>query len=335
MSDKETVVCWACNEIVPKTADICPNCDMPLKESTDEIEDIDSLLDDLSIKTEKTSESDKQDFDMPIIPEFNEEMPDIPDFASETLVDEDPDIDVAESLISEQIEEKLELIIEEEEIEKPVSFKIDEKVIEEGFPDLPSFEDDEKHIEDEKEKVISEIGDKISLKSLSTKQMMRIFIPQLTYWSFVFIIISFASITVTNSNFTLNEFTPVDYEIRAELFLFGWVSFIPMGWFYRYKLNQYEVKDSINYGFLYLILQLVYLGIVTIIFFLIVNPEAQIATISDTDTAITTIMSTYAYFSFLGFLISGLTFGFFLFFVGYKFYFKQIYGITPASKLSN
>ncbi len=344
MSDKETVACWACNEVAPKTAEICPNCDMPLKESTEEIDDIDSLLDDLSKKSTTTIEPDIQDDDIPVIPDFSDELPDIPDFDSEPAIPEfrdelpdipdfdsetlsdnnlDLDIDVSETIISEQIEEP------------PESVKIDEKVIEEAFPDIPTFEDEDKDIEDEKEKVISEIGEKISLKSLSTKQKLRIFVPQLTYWSIVFIIISFASLTVTNSNFTLEEFTPDYYEIGAELFLFGWISFIPMGWFYRYKLNQYEVKDSMIYGFLYIILQLVYLGIMTIIFFLLVNPDAQISTLSDTDTAITTIMSTYVYFSFLSFLISGLTFGFFLFFVGYKFYYRHIYEITPASKLSN
>ncbi|OLS21404.1 MAG: hypothetical protein HeimC2_33700, partial [Candidatus Heimdallarchaeota archaeon LC_2] len=175
----------------------------------------------------------------------------------------------------------------------------------------------------------------VSLSSLTLKQKLQIFIPQLTYWSIVFVIISFASLTITNSNFTLDEFGSEDYTIGTELFLFGWFSFIAMGWFYRYKLNQYSVKDSIFYGLLYLVLQFLYLGIVTIIFFLVINPDANLATITESDTSITTIMTTYVYFSFLGFLVSGLTLGFVLFFVGYKFYFDQIYEITPASKLSN
>ncbi|OLS26212.1 MAG: hypothetical protein HeimC2_15820, partial [Candidatus Heimdallarchaeota archaeon LC_2] len=85
MSDKETSTCWACNEVVAKAAVICPNCDMPLKDSNEEIEDIDSFLDDLD---KKSSKIDKSEMESPDIPEFHDEMPDIPDFDSEPAIPE-------------------------------------------------------------------------------------------------------------------------------------------------------------------------------------------------------------------------------------------------------
>ncbi|MCE7736632.1 MAG: hypothetical protein GPJ54_17245 [Candidatus Heimdallarchaeota archaeon] len=342
MTNEETVSCWACDKSIPKSSLVCPFCDMPMTDSSDEVDDIDSLLDDLSSKSsdiddslpdiptfgEETQVTESSDEDMPAIPEFNlesteeiletdqerptipsfdDEMPTIPDFDSE-LDDNDQTIDVVSSeVISDEISE----------------------------PKIPDFEDDTTSLDDIEETIELLKGESINLSNLSTKQKLRIFIPQLTYWSLVFIIISMAGVKVDNSNFDFDTLNQDYYSIKAELFLFGWISFLPMGWFYRYKLNQFNVKESLSYGFLYLIVQFLFLSIVSLILFLFINPDAQLASLSDTDTSVTAIMTTYVYFSWLGFVITGLTLGFLLFFVGYRFYFDQIYKTTPLSEITN
>lgn len=354
MSNEETISCWACDKSIPKSSLVCPFCDMPTADSSDEVEDIDSLLNDLSTQTSKiddtlpniptfgdeTPAAESTNGDMPSIPEFNldineeevtvddetpsvpsfdESMPTIPDFDSES-VENDSIIDTSDTeIISDEISQP----------EIP-DFGDDE------FPSIPTFDDDES-ISMEDEVAQSELvdGEVRDLSNLSTKQKLRIFLPQLTYWSLVFVIISFAGVKVDNSNFDLDTFNPEYYSVKAELFLFGWLAFLPMGWFYRYKLNQYNVKESMFYGLLYLFLQLLYLSVVSLILFLIVNPDAQLTSISDTNTSVTAIMTTYVYFSWLGFVITGLTLGFLLFFVGYRFYFNQIYKTTPLSEITN
>lgn len=353
MSNEETILCWACDKSIPKSSLVCPFCDMPTADSSDEVGDIDSLLNDLSAKTSEIDEAlpdiptfgedipvtESTDDDMPSIPEFNldtneeqltiedktpsipsfdESMPVIPDFDSE-LFDNNSIIDASESKIGS------------DEISQPEipDFGDDE------FPSIPTFDGEETiPTEDDVESLELIDGEVRNLSNLSTKQILRIFIPQLTYWSFVFVIISIAGVKIDNSNFDLDTFNPNHYRIKAELFLFGWLTFLPMGWFYRFKLNQYNVKESMLYGILYLFLQLLYLSILSLILFLIVNPDAQLTSITETNTSVTAIMTTYVYFSWLGFVITGLTLGFLLFFVGYRFYFNQIYKITPLSEIT-
>ena len=90
MSNEETITCWACDKSIPKSSLVCPLCDMPITESPDELEDIDSLLDELQNQSSDTSDelpdipsfgdeisaSESADEDMPDIPEFNLEITD-------------------------------------------------------------------------------------------------------------------------------------------------------------------------------------------------------------------------------------------------------------------
>ncbi|MHA2032408.1 MAG: hypothetical protein ACW99Q_23790, partial [Candidatus Kariarchaeaceae archaeon] len=257
MSDEETISCWACEATIPKSVQVCPNCDMPMSESSEDVEDIDSLLNDLA--TEKSTE----EFEMPDLPEFtmdsdtsldqdstiDEELPIIPSFdetLTESISDDElpiiPDFDDSTPTIPD-FEQDDDLIQDELEPLTP------ELVEDEELPIIPSFDDMDIRIEeDEDVKVDVVISDEVSLSDLSMKQLSRIFLPQLTYWTLVFIIISLSGVSVNNSNFDLDVINSNHYSLNAELFLFGWIAFLPMGWFYRYKLNQYNVKDSTLYG---------------------------------------------------------------------------------------
>ena len=308
----EETRCWACNSLVPANATVCPNCDMPLEESKDHIEDIDSFLDDLSDTSNPESET-------PAIPSF-EEGPAIPSFDESPAV---PSFEEGPAIPSMDDEPSIpSMEVSGSEIEQEMDLP-DMSSME--IPSIPEFDFGAVQ-EEEEEEVVTQSTDILPLNALSMKKKVRFFVPQLIYWSLVFLIISFTGITIDDGNFQLGDYVSDQYSLKVELFIFGWISFIAMGWFFRYKSNQMGVMYSPLYGILYLFMQFIMILITTGIFYLIVNPNPALASEH-------TILTVHVMFLFWGFLISGLTFGFFLFFVGYKFYYDEILSITPLAKI--
>ncbi len=200
---------------------------------------------------------------------------------------------------------------------------------------IPSFDEEFKSEERTMEEERTEAIDRVDLHKLGVKKNIWLFVAQYTYWFFIFFIINVASIkvlvpTVRLDNLIQTMITPTTsslgeqiYEFSAiqispVFFLFSWMSYIPMGWFYRYKLEQYKVAKKWYHplGFL--------LGFI----FFSVGPA--IAVLSITDSIIPIL-----YF----FLIPGeifitlFTMGIGTFYLGYLVLYDYFYEMTPISKL--
>lgn len=301
----EEVACWACNELVAKTDTVCPHCSMPLSSTQEEVN-----LDDLLASPQDEVSTDPQmEFDL-------------------------PDIDAITSGVSEEETSGQEFDLPDIGEFEDGSVAIDQEKLEEDMdypsfdiPDMPEF--DEGPVKEEQEEIVVVDKTIISLRKLPFRKLFILHSSQHLYWIIVFYIISLAGFQLISANATAINFSSVSYTIHPEAFLFGWISFFVMGWFYSYKLRQNRVRPKFGYGIIFIIMQQLLLAGVTLILAYLFNPDL----LSGLFTNQVFLETSFIVFTPFNYFTSGITFGFVLFFFGYKYSWRTIFQRTPLYKI--
>ena len=167
-----------------------------------------------------------------------------------------------------------------------------------------------------------------SIREVPISQLAIIHLPQWLYWSFVFLVISFVSLEIIDPNINLDEAKSFQFEVSPEVFIFSWISFVPMGFFYAFKLRKHKITPKAQYGIIFITGQFISLIIISRILLIFINGKIEFNPYDN-------ILSFYILFSQYLFLISFLTSGFLLFYVSYNLYWKEIYNLTPLSTFDN
>ncbi|MHA2248827.1 MAG: zinc ribbon domain-containing protein [Candidatus Kariarchaeaceae archaeon] len=315
MANEELTTCWACGEKIAASSKSCPECGMPLEEASIDTDDLDSFLD-------ETADTTKDD-DFPSLPEIDDDsdMPSMPDISGDEDFPSMPEIGDDTSIIDEvssmesSVVETMEPDVELSKVMEPP-----EKVLEdEDMPSMPDF-DDVKFDEDEIEEEVVTHAERVSLSSLSIKQISRLYLTQWTYWTMVFIVIAFASIEVLDPNFDPDAINSSQFDILPESFLMAWLSFLPMGWFFGYKLRQQNIIPKLLYSVYFIIGQAIWLLVIVFLTQSLFDPNY--------------IMTTYLGITIYNFLIGFLTAGFLIYYASYSLYWNKIFELTPISDLN-
>lgn len=162
------------------------------------------------------------------------------------------------------------------------------------------------------------------------KQKIIFFLPQWTYWSLVFILIGLAGITVTNPNYNpLNVQYLNDVSINPGSIIFGWISFLPMGFFLSYKLRKTQTEPRFIHGILFLIGQFIVLLLLTYIGVLILNPEILFEVVNPKYY----ILTTKLIYSITNFIICLITSGVVIFYAGLLFFYDKIFSYSSHSNI--
>ncbi len=325
--------CWNCGQPVGEDDVVCENCGMGLliEEETKEtsaLDELDALLDgadDLSIESidqelDSILEETEEDFD---IEEFLIETP------SETEnVEEDQGQQIPETaetqefrVVERNLPEMLENIsnVKEEQMEESEVFVAEPERPAISIPEIPTFDDfqelEVQEVTVEHEKVRSETG--------RTRKILVSLLSQYFYWSFVFILLGVLSIDLNDPNVVIPDILPL-YRLGFNVvtvsphLYFGVGVFYPMGWFFRYKLKQWNSTATVGKGLLFLIGQIIFHSIL-IYALLLLNPGV--------------VFSLYLIASWFSMIVSIFVGGLLTFFFGYRFLFDPIYELTPASNL--
>ena len=144
---------------------------------------------------------------------------------------------------------------------------------------------------------------------------------QLFYWTIIFVVLAFFSIEIINPQFNVDFLLSDDFTINPTGFLYGWMSFLAMGWFNSYKLRQLSIQPKLYKGLIFVLLNYVFILIVTII----------IKSIFLTNY-VDMVLIMYFNQSSNIFLSIFLTGGWLSYYAGYQYLWKSIYNVTPISK---
>ncbi len=291
-------LCWACGKEIDKDAETCPHCSMPLTKDESQIDDLDDFL---SGKNDVTAEKD----DLLDAETEEEIMPPIPDFGDE-----------------------FEGVMSDFDADMP---SIPDMGEEEAMPSIPDFGD-------EFEAVMTEFKDEgetdVILKAESPRKIwFKILAPQWLYWSVILLIISFTEIRTLHPHINpgdLNFTSQIpDLDIIPHFFVFSWLIWIPMGFHFGYKLRTKGIEAKWKYMLYYLIGYFFSLLLIVLILMFILNPQFLSGTLNPQSY----ILTVYLIFTVYNFFISIITLGGALFAISYKPFWKNIYDITPMSKV--
>ena len=144
---------------------------------------------------------------------------------------------------------------------------------------------------------------------------------QLFYWTVIFVVLAFFSIEIINPQFNVDFLLSDDFTINPIGFLYGWMSFLAMGWFNSYKLRQLSIQPKFYMGLIFVLLNYVFILIVSNII------ESIFLT-----NLIDMVLIMYFNQSSNIFLSTFLTGGWLSYYAGYQYLWKSIYNVTPISK---
>ncbi len=327
-------VCWNCGHHNLEGEIVCENCGMGLQidEDMTEVE-----------SSETTSVESQEEETFATLDELDSLLDDTEDVSLGTLGDEldalleedDEELDIdsilKESSVPEipQIVETKELTDEKATTSPAVPAITDVSPSEDVFvaepenlqmPAIPTFDDFAIEKEEEIEQELSPVY--VSKASTSTRKFLSL-MGQYFYWFFVYLLIGILSIDLQDPNVLVQDIPKAINEnffvIRLSKHLFlGVFVFLPMGWFFSYKLKQWNVTRKAVYGFLFIIGQFFVFSILTL-GLLLLNPGV--------------VFSLYLIMGWADFWISFLLGGVLMFFAGYNVLFDPIYKISPMHEL--
>ncbi|RMG32542.1 MAG: zinc ribbon domain-containing protein [Methanobacteriota archaeon] len=325
--------CWNCGHSVGENDVVCENCGMGLliEEETKEettIDELDALLedvDDISIgsfdeELDSILEETTEDFDIDVLLSDDSDTlePETPPTTQHHEPQESQEFRVEDRNLPDMLENISK--VKEESLEADEVFVAEPQTSTISVPEIPSFEDFQ-----EKEEVV-EVEQELVVPKKKSGRNLRILVSlfsQYVYWSFIFILLGVLSIDLNDPNVVIPDILPLynlgfDVITLSPHLYFGVGVFFPMGWFFRYKLKQWNSSPSILKGLLFLIGQFVFHSIF-IFALLLLNPGV--------------VFSLYLLASWFSMLVSIFVGGLLTFFFGYRFFFEQIYEMTPASRL--
>ena len=201
---------------------------------------------------------------------------------------------------------------------------------------IPSFDSE---IISQKEPEVEEkqeLTGMVDLHNLPIHSLIWLFGSQYLYWFFVFFIINVASFKVLEPTLLIENLIPTmikpavsplgeqiykfnTIQLSPVLFIFGWLSYLPMGWFFKFKLEQYNVHHKWYHVFTFLV------G------FLLFSVVPAIAIPSFTGSIISNL---YFLLIPIEIVVTFFTLGIGTFYLGYSFLYQSIYSYTPMSKLT-
>lgn len=324
--------CWNCGHPVGQEDVICENCGMGLlieDDKTEEttIDELDALIEgknDLSLGSlnEELDSLLTEEDDL----DLNDFLIETPDENNTTQITDHPttaessqDFTVTEKSLPQMLEKISEVSEAEPQEDQDVFVAHPEPSF--TMPAIPSFEEIETETETEPESSMVEVV----AHPINGKRIFLSTFGQFVYWYFVFLLIGVLTVDITDPNVLIPDI-PILYNLGfdviriSEHLYFGVGLFLPMGWFFRYKLNQWGVNPSVGKGITFLVLQLLVHSLFTY-GLLLLNPGV--------------IFSLYIIAAWFVHLISLFIGGMLTYFMGYKFLFKVIYETTPASKLQD
>ena len=144
---------------------------------------------------------------------------------------------------------------------------------------------------------------------------------QLFYWTIIFVVLAIFSIEIINPQFNVDFLLSDDFTINPIGFLYGWISFLAMGWFNSYKLRQLSIQPKLYMGLIFVLSNYVFILIVSNII------ESIFLT-----NLIDMVFIMYFNQSSNIFLSTFLTGGWLSYYAGYQYLWKSIYNVTPISK---
>jgi hypothetical protein len=347
MKDEGKSTCWACGADIDSQVTECPKCGMPLEDKQVDSQEIDSFLD----ETVETMDL-PSDMDLPELPTDDDIASEsdftLPEMPSEEISEEQTDPSSPEMPeIGESVDEfdmKSEVVspLDDEPTQiTPVETPDVEQVTDDAISEMPTIPDiDFDDIIDEtlEEEELDVTLPQLELSALTKKEIARLFLPQLTYWTLVFFIISFISYKIIDPNLRLGSdfsVTSAQFKIYPEAFLFAWISFLPMGWFFGYRLRLMEIKPKFQYAILFLFSLLLFQLILVVIILFYLNPNLQISgalELSNFDP-FHYILSSFIIFTIYNYLVTAFTAGIVIFYASYKSYWSNIYELTPLSDI--
>ncbi|MHA2169069.1 MAG: zinc ribbon domain-containing protein [Candidatus Kariarchaeaceae archaeon] len=332
MEDEGKSTCWACGADIDSQVTECPKCGMPIENKQVDSQDIDSFLDEAVDSMDLPS-----DMELPELPsdEVTEEETDLSYPEMPEIGESLDEVDIKSDIVSPISEEPTQIT--------PVEIPEVEEVTDDAISDMPTIPDmDFDDFVDEtleEEELVVELP-QLELSALSKKEIAKLFVPQLIYWSIVFFIISFISYEIIDPNLTLGSDSSVtsdQFEIHPEAFLFAWVSFLPMGWFFGYKLRLMGIKPKIQYAILFLFSLLLFQLIIVVILLFYLNPNLQINGSLELSnfSQFNYILSSFMIFTIYNYLVTAFTAGIVIFYSSYKSYWSNIYELTPLSDIKS
>ncbi|MCY3412412.1 MAG: hypothetical protein INQ03_12315 [Candidatus Heimdallarchaeota archaeon] len=297
--------------------------DTDVKDPTDSASDLDFLDSSTPEKTSKVSAADL-DFLDDAVSKSKPSSEDL-DFLDDVRTSEPKkasaaDLDFLDSVVSDS----------ESKEHKVSSSDLDflDSVSEEAIPDMPDFDEIPDFDMDDDEAIFSDEL-KPTIKAMGTFKLIAFLAPQWIYWSIIFLLLSFASLDLVNPNlnaFNLDYF--VDYQYNKIFLLFAWISFIPMGFFLRFKLQSKEHPHTLKTLFLFVVGQLIILSILSYLVVILLNPQV----LSNIHNRSLYFISSFFLFAPTNFIISFLSFGVLGIYLGYNTFYDGIFKISPASK---
>lgn len=197
------------------------------------------------------------------------------------------------------------------------------------MPEMPDFDE----IPDfEEEDEIQEIIITQETAVFEFKSQLKLMFPQWIYWSIVFTLLSFASLDLTNPNFNPKEMMyEIDYSYRTIFMLYAWITYLPMGFYYRFSLEKKQIESKMKYLTIFLLGQIIIIGIISLLGIILLNPNYFQGNYFNPNN----FMLVYFIFLFQNFIISVISFGFIGIIIGYKYIYSFIYTFTPASEIQS
>ena len=217
------------------------------------------------------------------------------------------------------------------DIDDLLSTNVSEDATESLFSDMDDLFDDIIEDTDADIDVSSFLDDMISSGEAKTEKQSMFdnikfkfgfsLFTQLFYWTIIFVVLAFFSIEIINPQFNVDFLLSDDFTINPIGFLYGWISFLAMGWFNSYKLRQLSIQPKLYMGLIFVLSNYVFILIVSNII------ESIFLT-----NLIDMVFIMYFNQSSNIFLSTFLTGGWLSYYAGYQYLWKSIYNVTPISK---
>jgi len=217
------------------------------------------------------------------------------------------------------------------DIDDLLSTNVSEDATESLFSDMDELFDDIIEDTDADIDVSSFLDDMISSGEAKTEKQSMFdnikfkfgfsLFTQLFYWTIIFVVLAIFSIEIINPQFNVDFLLSDDFTINPIGFVFGWMSFLAMGWFNSYKLRKLSIEPKLYMGLIFVLLNYVFILIVSNII------EAIFLT-----NLIDMVLIMYFKQSSNIFLSTFLTGGWLSYYAGYQYLWKSIYNVTPISK---
>ena len=330
----ELVTCSNCHKRVKATETICPECGMglePLKKDLLDFSDLGEEEDsgDISIDTDDLLNFDSLDEEDVDLDESELSAPSLPTMDTSPAV---PAMDASPAVPSMDTSPTVPSM-DSPQVDEPKMPSFSETTTD-TFT-IPSFDSEITSQQEPEVKDEQEVTDLIDLHNLPIRSLIWLFGSQYVYWFFVFFIINVASFKVLEPTLLIENLIPTmikpavsplgeqiyefnTIQLSPVLFIFGWLSYLPMGWFFKFKLEQYNVHHKWYHVFTFLA------G------FLLFSVVPAIIIPSFTGSIISRL---YFLLIPIEILITFFTLGIGTFYLGYSFLYQSIYSYTPISKI--